>query len=61
MPMRDDVLTRLVDLAAADAAFRARARADLDATLAEAGFQLERYEGLRGVAGLVTMRKKPPA
>ncbi len=42
--MRDDVMLRLTDQLMNDSAFRERARADLDGTLKDAGFQLEPAE-----------------
>ena len=39
--MRDDVLADLAERVVSDAAFRQRAREDLDAALQEGGFELE--------------------
>jgi hypothetical protein len=38
--MRDDILMQLVDKATSDPGFRAKALADLDGALSEAGFDL---------------------
>jgi hypothetical protein len=39
--MRDDMMVKLTDRLMNDAAFRARARTDLDGALRDAGFHLE--------------------